>query len=269
MRRRLIFLVLAMLVTASMHAAAQTPAPAAAAGDGERLAWVNPARCLPSCAYNPVARLVRINDRGLPDRRGRHRVDAATRPALTELMAAAAAAGHRLKVQSCFRSYQDQARLFAATKEIGRAARPGHSEHQLGTAVDLRLPTTAAIEWLAATAPNFGFVLSYPPGRQRVTGYRPEPWHIRFVGPAVAKEVQAQSVSLEELFRARPDLGQSGTCADCPRRTSIAPCKGVTPAGRCDGDVLVWCYDGALAAVDCSTSGEHCTVTEGGEYNCR
>jgi LAS superfamily LD-carboxypeptidase LdcB len=257
-----------MLVTASIHGAAQTPAPAAA-GEDERLAWVNPARCLPSCAYNPVARLIRVNDRGLPDRRGRHRVDAAARPALTELMAAAAAAGHRLKVQSGFRSYQDQARVFAATKEIGRAARPGHSEHQLGTAVDLRLPTTAAIEWLAANVPNFGFVLSYPPGHQRVTGYRPEPWHIRFVGPALAKEVQAQSVSLEELFRARPELGQSGTCADCPRRTSIAPCKGVSPAGRCDGDVLVWCYDGAVAAVDCASSNEHCAGTDGGEYNCR
>lgn len=236
---------------------------------GDRLLWVNPSRCLPACAYNPTRRLIRVNDRGALDPRGRHRLEPAAHTALAQLMAAAVAAGHRLRVQSCFRSYEEQARLFAATKEIGRAARPGHSEHQMGTAVDLRLPTTAAINWLAAQAPGFGFVVSYPAGKQRVTGYRPEPWHVRHVGRAVAAEVAASGASLEELFRARPDLGQSGTCADCPRRgASLAACRGVTAAGRCDGDVLIWCYDGALAAVDCTTASQRCGATDGGEYNC-
>ena len=87
-----------------------------------------------------------------------------------------------MRINSAFRSYREQARVFRTMKERGRAARPGHSEHQLGTAIDLKLPTTAAIDWLGEHAFEYGFALSYPPGKQRLTGYRPEPWHMRFVG---------------------------------------------------------------------------------------
>jgi LAS superfamily LD-carboxypeptidase LdcB len=242
--------------------------PAALTSATERLPWVNPARCLPSCAFNPAPTLVRTNDRAELDRRGRHRVDGAAQLALRDLIIAAKGAGHRLRIQSAFRSYNDQARVFATTREIGRAARPGHSEHQLGTAVDLRLPTTAAIDWLAENAPEFGFVRSYPPGKQRVTGYRPEPWHLRFVGRELAAEVHKQNWSLEELFRARPELGESGDCGDCRRRSSAAPCGKVTPAGRCEGTVVKWCYDGAIATVDCALSQQVCGQVENSPADC-
>jgi hypothetical protein len=165
-----------------------------------------------------------------------------------------------MRISSAFRSYRDQARLFRAVtiKERGRAARPGHSEHQLGTAIDLRLPTTKAIEWLAEHAAQHGFALSYPPGKQRLTGYRPEPWHVRFVGPEVAAELHHQGWTLEEMFRARPDLGESGSCGDCPGAISRARCGAVDAVGNCRGTVLTWCYDGALAAVDCAVSHQTC-----------
>ncbi len=249
--------------TGAPEAAAERPA-------APRLAWVNPARCLAACAFDPGAALVRLDDGGAPSPRGKHRVEATAAAALADLMAAARAAGHAVHINSTYRSYQDQTRVFRTMKERGRAARPGHSEHQLGTAIDLRLPTTAAIDWLAAHAFEHGFALSYPAGKQRLTGYRPEPWHVRFVGRDVADELHRRGWTLEELFRARPALGESGGCADCPAAISRRACGAVTAAGACQGTVLTWCYDGALAAVDCAVSEQTCgAATATGPADCQ
>jgi D-alanyl-D-alanine carboxypeptidase len=231
-----------------------TPVPPAQ----PRLAWVNPARCLPICAFDPSPQLVRINDQAEPDEKGRHRVTAETQSALRELLRAARTAGHKLRVESAFRSYEDQARLFSSIKEIGRAARPGHSEHQLGSTVDLHLPTGASLSWLAEHAAEFAFALSYPPNKQRITGYRPEPWHIRHVGRELALELRTTRLTLEELFRMRPALAETGTCADCPLPASRAACDNTPTGGICTGNVLSWCYDGALARVDCGLSSQRC-----------
>jgi D-alanyl-D-alanine carboxypeptidase len=225
---------------------------------GPRLAWVNPARCLPACTYDPSPTLVRVDEAGEPSARGAHRVADSAQPALRDLIAAARQAGHLVKVSSAFRSYRDQARVWNGTKEPGRAARPGHSEHQLGTAIDLRLPTTAAIDWLAEHAPSFGFALSYPDGRQRITGYRPEPWHVRFLGRELAEQIHGQGTTVEETLRAEPDLAEWGSCQDCPLSASRSSCGKVTVDGLCQGTVLTWCYDGALATVDCAVSGQRC-----------
>jgi zinc D-Ala-D-Ala carboxypeptidase len=242
--------------------------PAVAPPFGPRLAWVNPSRCLKECTYDPSPDLVRINDRGHRDRKGRHRVVSAITEPLLELIAAGQAERQILRVDSGFRSYAMQARLFEAMKEPGRAARPGHSEHQLGTAVDLRLGSSSAIVWLAANAHRFGFVLSYPPGKQRVTGYRPEPWHVRHVGRELAEEIARSGLSLEEFFRSRPELGESGPCDRCPEPASQTRCQQVTAAGACEGTVLTWCYDGALATVDCASSGQTCGRSDSGAHDC-
>jgi len=241
-------------------AATAKPAPGAETTPppDAHLAWVNPARCLASCARDPGPNLRRLDDSGALTARGKHRVDAAAAAALADLLSAGREAGHRMRINSAYRSYREQARVFRTMKERGRAARPGHSEHQLGTAIDLKLPTTAAIDWLSAHAFEFGFALSYPPGKQRLTGYRPEPWHVRFVGKDVAAELHQRGWTLEELFRTRPELGESGTCADCPAAISRKACGAITPAGVCQGTVLTWCYDGALAAVDCAVSEQVC-----------
>jgi D-alanyl-D-alanine carboxypeptidase len=252
---------LALLIAAAEAEAA--PGAEAPATPDAHLAWVNPARCLAACALDPGPHLRRLDDRGAPAARGKHRVDAAAATALADLLAAAREAGHRMRINSAYRSYKEQARVFRTMKERGRAARPGHSEHQLGTAIDLKLPTTAAIDWLSEHAFEFGFALSYPPGKQRLTGYRPEPWHVRFVGNDVAAELHQHGWTLEELFRARPELGESGTCGDCPAATSRKPCGTITVAGVCQGTVLTWCYDGALAAVDCAASEQVCNTAAG------
>lgn len=218
-----------------------------------RIAWVDPARCVTPCAREPA--LVELD--------GGHRVDASVVEPLGRLIAAAKDAGYTLRVESAYRSYDEQVEVFRTTKQVGRAARPGHSEHQLGTAVDLDLPTKGAIAWLAAHATDFGFVVSYPPGKHRVTGYRPEPWHVRYVGDELAATLKASGGTLEELLRSRPELGAAGTCADCPSALSRAPCGDVPVEGRCAGDVLEWCYDGALAAVHCGTLHARCGELDG------
>jgi D-alanyl-D-alanine carboxypeptidase len=233
------------------------------------LPWVNPARCLSPCTLDPTEGLVRIGAGGAPDPQGPHRVAKEMVAPLGALLAAAAAAGHTLTVNSAFRSYDEQARLFGTIKQPGRAAMPGQSEHQVGTATDLKLPGPEAADWLAQHAGEFGFVRSYPPGKQKITGYRPEPWHVRFVGRAVAEEVQRKGVTLEELFRERPALGVSGGCQDCPARARRKPCGKITAAGACiKGVLLSWCYEGALATVDCSAFEQRCESVAG-EADCR
>jgi D-alanyl-D-alanine carboxypeptidase len=243
-----------------------TPPPMAAPTAPRRLAWVNPSRCLSPCNFDPPE-LVEVNAAGQPDAAGPHRVAREILQPLQELLAAATSAGHTITINSAFRSYDEQAHLHATIKQPGRAALPGQSEHQLGTAVDLKLPGTEAIDWLAAHAAEFGFVRSYPPGKHKVTGYRPEPWHVRYVGRAVASDASGAG-TLEELFRAHPDLGVSGSCADCPAKARRKPCGAITAGGACKGPLLSWCYEGSLATVDCSAFGQRC-VAVGGEHDCQ
>jgi D-alanyl-D-alanine carboxypeptidase len=250
-------------VAASEAASDASPPP-------HRLLWLNPARCASPCTYDPTQSLIRVDDRGVPDTAGAHLIDRSLQGPLGDLVSDARAAGHKLRVESAFRSYEDQDRLYRDIKQIGRAARPGHSEHQLGTAVDLHLPTAAAIRWLADHAADHGFALSYPDGKQRTTGYRPEPWHVRFVGAELANELRANGWTLEELFRARPDLGESGRCDECPLPASRSACGAIPETGRCNGTVLEWCYDGALAAVDCAAFRQTCGRARSSDpYDCR
>ena len=117
---------------------------------------------------------------------------------LEEMAAAAAAEGVVLTAASTYRSAARQAEIFrwqvntfgleAAERQ---SARPGHSQHQLGTAVDFfpiddAFAYTAASRWLVQNASRFGWSLSYPDGYEEVTGYRFEPWHYRYVGRDLA-----------------------------------------------------------------------------------
>ena len=118
--------------------------------------------------------------------------------ALEEMSAAARLDGVTLVVSSTYRSYDYQAQVYARNvKQMGQAAadresaKPGASQHQLGTAVDFGSITdeyadTAAGKWLAANAARFGWSLSFPRGYEPVTGYRWECWHYRYVGKDAA-----------------------------------------------------------------------------------
>jgi D-alanyl-D-alanine carboxypeptidase len=73
------------------------------------------------------------------------------------------------------------------------AARPGHSEHQLGTTIDVE----GGEAWLASNAWRYGFVMSYPPEHsQGTTCYKPEAWHFRYVGRDAARAIRESGLSL-------------------------------------------------------------------------
>jgi D-alanyl-D-alanine carboxypeptidase len=115
---------------------------------------------------------------------------------LRSLLAAASDVGVRAWVTSSYRSFADQERLVAVNPDSeDEVARAGHSEHQLGTALDLGGDT----DWLRLNAPRFGFVLSYPADRSpKWTCYRAEPWHFRYFGPERAQQVTKSGLSLRE-----------------------------------------------------------------------
>src|SRR5262249_8632690 len=123
----------------------------------------------------------------------------------------------------------------------------------------------AAVDWTAANAWRFGFVLSYPQHKEKTTGFFFEPWHVRFVGSAIATDLHERpGLTLEEWFRMSPGASESGDCADCPLPSSRGDCGTLTAAGACDANVLRWCFDGTAAAVDCAASGLVCAADASG-----
>lgn len=143
----------------------------------------------------------------------------AARP-LGRMLAAADRLGFGFKIASAFRSFAYQQTVYgnvvaAQGQEAADllSARPGFSEHQTGLAIDLITPaapacdftacfaTTPAGRWLTRNAWRWGFVVRYPPGASRVTGYSPEPWHLRYVGRALAAELRrTRTRTLEQFF---------------------------------------------------------------------
>jgi D-alanyl-D-alanine carboxypeptidase len=136
---------------------------------------------------------------------------------LRAMASAAAADGEELIVASAYRSYEDQQALFArlsvvyGTEADLTSARPGHSQHQLGTAVDFtnaaagyevweRFGQTSAYPWLLDHAHEHGFVLAYPRDKEAETGYEWEPWHYRYVGVEDAERIAEGGLSLQEFL---------------------------------------------------------------------
>ena len=210
---RRILLAVALAVTAV--AAAAPPCGAAArivAGDPDRhpeRVLVDPAWRLPA-GYAP-SDLVPVSRAGFA---GDHWVRELVVGDLRALRLAAEAAGVHLAVQSAFRSEAYQAQVHAgwvtalgAARAAEVSARPGHSEHQLGTAIDLRSAsgppawelddwaTTPEGAWVAAHAADFGFVTSYPRAARDAACYDYEPWHLRWVGRETAAEVAASGLA--------------------------------------------------------------------------
>lgn len=114
--------------------------------------------------------------------------------AAREMDGAAKADGVSLVFSSAYRSYDYQAQVYARNvKADGQeaadrvSARPGHSQHQLGTAIDFgaidnSFARSKAGLWMADNAGRFGFSLSFPEGKEAVTGYSWESWHFRYIG---------------------------------------------------------------------------------------
>ncbi|MBN2245861.1 MAG: M15 family metallopeptidase [Candidatus Aminicenantes bacterium] len=117
---------------------------------------------------------------------------------LIEMLEAAEKQNIHIRVVSAFRSALDQRRLYL--RKINQAgldqllvAKPGHSEHQLGTTVDLcgldpdyvlkpEFRETKEGQWLQENAKSYGFIQTYTQENAKKTGYSPEPWHFRYIG---------------------------------------------------------------------------------------
>ena len=139
--------------------------------------------------------------------------DPTAQAAFWQLLAAMQAVGLDVSSQySGFRSYETQANLYNSyVARDGQAnadrysARPGYSEHQTGLAFDLMdssgnlLQEPSVVNWLAQHAHEYGFIVRYTEGKEAITGYMTETWHIRYIGQE-ATDIYQSGLSLEEYF---------------------------------------------------------------------
>lgn len=123
--------------------------------------------------------------------------------------------GYRIIAVSTYRDYEYQNKLYnmyVEEKGIDYAdkcsARPGHSEHQTGLAVDVEgsnydydeFENSKEFVWMKENAYKYGFILRYPKGKEKITGFKYEPWHYRYVGKDVAKTIHDENLTLEEYY---------------------------------------------------------------------
>ncbi|MDE6780445.1 MAG: D-alanyl-D-alanine carboxypeptidase family protein [Ruminococcus sp.] len=139
-------------------------------------------------------------------------MDATTMTQFSLLSAAASKEGLDIYLSSGYRSYSYQSGIYNNyVSYYGKAvadtfsARAGHSEHQTGLAIDVNsaddsFTDTPESAWLAEHAHEFGFIIRYPKGKENITGYKYEPWHIRYLGVEKAADVYNSGLSLEEYL---------------------------------------------------------------------
>ena len=118
-----------------------------------------------------------------------------------------------ISIASAYRSYEEQKELYNTyLKLYGKAyvdkyvALPGHSEHQTGLAIDLEslkcdiFKKSKEYLWIKDNAHNYGFIIRYPEGKEKITGYSAEAWHIRYVGKKIAQYIYNNNLTFEEYF---------------------------------------------------------------------
>ena len=139
-------------------------------------------------------------------------IDADAQTAFNKMQSDAAAEGLNIYISSAYRSYEYQAGLYQRyVDRDGKAAadtysaRPGHSEHQTGLAFDLNtiddsFANTDEGKWVADNCYKYGFIIRYPKGKENITGFIYEPWHIRYLGEDTAKSVYDSGLTLEEYL---------------------------------------------------------------------
>ncbi|MEK5523233.1 peptidase M15 [Heyndrickxia sporothermodurans] len=139
--------------------------------------------------------------------------------ALEKMFQNAKSDGIDLYASSGYRSYKRQKEVLNAEianvgkeKAVQAVAIPGQSEHQTGLAMDITSKSvnfllTESFEkqkegiWLREHAHEYGFILRYPKGKEKITGYEYEPWHFRYVGKKVATIIYKNNWTLEEYFK--------------------------------------------------------------------
>ena len=153
-------------------------------------------------------------------------IDARIAEALRQMVNDAAAAGVKLKPTNGYRSIARQQELWdarvktlmegglsqadAETKAIDYTSAPGTSDHNTGLGLDIvsedhpakdaGFAETAAAQWLAEHAADYGFILRYPSDKTEATGMDYEPWHYRYVGSEQAHKIKESGLCLEEYL---------------------------------------------------------------------
>lgn len=134
--------------------------------------------------------------------------------AFNQMNADAIALGLNLWIQSGYRSYTRQEGIYntyvATDGQIAAdtySARPGHSEHQTGLAFDLNtindsFTYTNEGKWVNANCYRYGFIIRYPKGKDNITGYMHESWHLRYVGVELATTLynNGEWITMEEYY---------------------------------------------------------------------
>ena len=173
---------------------------------------------------NPVPESFEVNLANINDTMS---ADARIISHIYEMIEAASDDGVDLMICSAYRSYERQQTLFnnkinnlmadgmtyLEAYKVGsmNVTVPGTSEHHLGLALDILTGSytkmddgfgeTKAGIWLAENAPEYGFILRYPQGKEEITGIVYEPWHFRYVGKEYAKDITEKGVCLEEYLK--------------------------------------------------------------------
>jgi D-alanyl-D-alanine carboxypeptidase len=139
------------------------------------------------------------------------------RIAFEKMCSSANQSGIILKAISTFRCYTYQKEVYFRKKTPDMSmeeyekerdkvsARPGHSEHQTGLAVDINdleesFEQTPEGKWLAANSFQYGYILRYPKGKEQITGYNYEPWHFRYVGLELARAIYSSGLTYDEYY---------------------------------------------------------------------
>lgn len=138
--------------------------------------------------------------------------------ALEQMITDAKNAGINLLLVSAYRSYQLQVSVYNGyVQQYGQtgadkiSARPGTSEHQTGLAADLGSASRQCEleecfadmpegKWLAENAHLYGFIIRYPQGKDAITGYQFEPWHLRYIGKELSQEMYKENIKTPEEF---------------------------------------------------------------------
>ena len=167
--------------------------------------------------------LILVNpDKAMPDdmevktasTEGGYKVDARVKESLEEMLAACRDAGYSPQIISAFRTRETQQYLYDRTANKNDTAKPGHSEHECGLAIDIIDSSSAgwadplidkqeelpAQKWLMENCQEYGFILRYPKDKEDVTQIIYEPWHYRYVGKEHAAKIMESGVCLEEYI---------------------------------------------------------------------
>ena len=142
-------------------------------------------------------------------------IDTRVYEAFKSMSSAARKENLKIVANSTYRTYEYQEKTYnsiKASKGIEYAdkiaARPGHSEHETGLAIDIStlnstsedFEETEEFKWLQSHAHEYGFILRYPKGKEYLTGYDYESWHYRYVGIDVAKKIKEENITFDEYY---------------------------------------------------------------------